>query len=54
MAHATEILQQIKNNNLKWKELPVRVIYSDYSQEKGQSSWNAVNIFFDLIIRKFI
>ena len=53
MAHATEILQQIKEQKLTWKELPVRIIYTDYSQEKGQSSWNALNIFFDLIIRKF-
>lgn len=54
MAHATEILQQIKQHNLRWKEVPVQVLYSDYSQEKGQSNWNALNIFFDLIIRKFI
>jgi glycosyltransferase involved in cell wall biosynthesis len=54
MAHATEILQEIKQHNLRWQEIPVKVIYSKYTQEKGQSNWNALNIFFDLIIRKII
>jgi glycosyltransferase involved in cell wall biosynthesis len=54
MAHATEILQQIKNKKLNWCEVSVKIKYTDYSQEKGQSNWNALNILFDLIIRKFI
>lgn len=54
MAHATEILQQIKAKKLRWQEISVRINYTDYSQEKGQSNWNAINILLDLIIRKFI
>jgi len=54
MAHATEILQQIKTKKLNWREVSVKINYTKYSQEKGQSNWNALNILFDLIIRKFI
>lgn len=52
MAHATEILQQINAKNLNYCEQPIRVVYTAYSKQKGQSLWNAVNIFFDLILNK--
>ena len=52
MAHATEILQHIKKNKLKYKEVSVEISYSDSSKEKGQSNWNVFNILFDLLIRK--
>lgn len=53
MAHATEILQQTKHLGLKWLEAPVTVRYSDYSKHKGQGNWSAINIFFDLLVKKF-
>jgi polyprenyl-phospho-N-acetylgalactosaminyl synthase len=52
MAHATEILMLIKKHNLRYKEVPVHVVYTDYSKQKGQSSWAAFKIFIDLIINK--
>ncbi len=52
MAHASEILSQIKNNKLRYEEVPVKIIYSEYSQMKGQSSMNSINILIDLLLKK--
>lgn len=50
MAHATEILAQIKKHNLQWREFPVTVQYHEY----GQSSRGAVTIMRDLALGIFI
>ncbi len=52
MAHASEILSQIKENKLRNQEVPVKIIYSDYSKLKGQSSMNSINILIDLLLKK--
>lgn len=52
MAHASEIIDQISKNKLKYREVPVTVIYSDYSISKGQSILNSFKIAFSLLIRK--
>jgi polyprenyl-phospho-N-acetylgalactosaminyl synthase len=52
MAHATEILTQIKKHQLVWKEVPVSIAYTEYSRHKGQSGWNSIRIFFDLLLNK--
>lgn len=52
MAHATEILFAIKKHKLKFKEVPATVIYTEYSKNKGQSVFNSVRIFFDLVLHK--
>ena len=54
MAHATEILSLIKNANLSVKEIPVTITYTEYSMQKGQSMWNAVNILFDLFKKRWL
>ena len=46
MAHATEILLQIKKEKLRFKEVPVHVYYTAYSKKKGQTGWDSVRIFF--------
>ena len=51
MAHATEIVNQISKGNFHYTEMPVHIVYTDYSKAKGQSLWNSVNILFDLIFR---
>ena len=53
MAHASEIIEKIKQNNYSYKELPCTIVYTDYSKAKGQSVINAINISFDLLFRKF-
>ena len=52
MAHATELLTQIKKYNLRYKEVPVSIHYSDYSRKKGQTIWSSFRIFFDLLLNK--
>ena len=52
-AHASEIILQIRKNNLSFLEVPISVLYTEYSKSKGQSAWNAINIFIDLCLRRF-
>ena len=51
MAYATELLWQIKQHRLRWREVPVTVAYTPYSRAKGQSSWNAIRIAGNVLLR---
>lgn len=53
MEASNEFFQQIKINHLKLMEVPIRVIYTDYSLAKGQKPGNAVAILFRLLLRLF-
>ena len=48
MAHASELLSQIADLGLRYREVPVTVTYTDYSRRKGQSLLNAINILWDI------
>lgn len=50
MAHASEIVFEIRKKNLRYSEQPVHIVYTDYSRSKGQSVWNSVNILSDLFM----
>jgi len=52
MAHASEIIEQIKKQGLKFKEVPVEINYTNYSLEKGQKLSNSWRIVWDLIIKR--
>jgi hypothetical protein len=52
MAHATEIVAQIKKHKLRYREIGANVLYIPYSKNKGQSSLNSLKIFFDLVLQK--
>ncbi len=52
MAYASELLDAIVPNGLTYIEEPVTVTYTDYSLHKGQRNSNALNILFDLALRK--
>ncbi|MGZ5190153.1 MAG: glycosyltransferase family 2 protein [Flavisolibacter sp.] len=52
MAHASEILFEIKKHKLKYKEVPVTIAYTSYSKKKGQSAWDSIKILFDLVLHK--
>jgi glycosyltransferase involved in cell wall biosynthesis len=52
MAHASEILEIIAAKKYRYKEVPVTIEYTDYSRAKGQTIINAVNIGFDMLLRK--
>lgn len=56
MAHASEIVNEIgamriEGKPVRYAEMPVHILYTDYSKSKGQSLWNAVNILVELIWR---
>lgn len=52
MAHASQILEQIVEHRMKYVEVPVSIIYTDYSIRKGQPSLNALNIIIELLEEK--
>jgi glycosyltransferase involved in cell wall biosynthesis len=52
MAHASEILNRIAQFNLRYEEFPCVVRYSDYSRRKGQGMLGAIEILFDLYLRR--
>lgn len=54
MAHATEICMQIRRQNLKYVESPSHIIYTEYSQEKGQRWQGSFNILVDIFINKYL
>lgn len=54
MAHASELLHNIVDQKLRYVEVPVTIKYTEWSRAKGQSVFNAVNILFDLAIRRLL
>jgi len=53
MSYASEMIDIIAQKNIKFKEVPVDIIYTDYSMYKWQKSSNAINIAFKMIWIKF-
>ena len=51
MSHATEFIILIDENRWRVAEEPVEVLYTEYSQSKGQPLLNGVNIIFDGFLR---
>ena len=54
MEHASEIIEKIKVNRVRFKEIPVNIQYSEYSINKGQRMTNSLDIFFKMLIKWFI
>ena len=52
MAHASEILDQIRSNHWRFVEVPTMVRYSEYSLRKGQSPLNSIRIVVQLILHR--
>lgn len=52
MSHASEILDIIAARGYSYVEVPVCVSYTDYSRSKGQPVINALNVAFDILLRK--
>ena len=49
MEHASEIVDYLGINRVPFTELPVTIIYSDYSLSKGQSWTNSLKLAIRLI-----
>ena len=54
MEHASEIVDLVAKNKLRYREVPVKITYTDYSKARGQSTWNAFNIFAKMVLRKLM
>lgn len=53
-AHASEIVGRVHDLRLRFAERPTTITYTDYSRAKGQSTWNALNIVLDLLLRRLL
>jgi polyprenyl-phospho-N-acetylgalactosaminyl synthase len=50
MAHASEILEEISRHGWRYREIPVKIRYTEYSMKKGQKISGAFRILRDLIM----
>jgi glycosyltransferase involved in cell wall biosynthesis len=54
MAHASEIISQLREHRMGIREVPVQIHYTEYSLAKGQSLLNSISIIVDLVIGRFL
>lgn len=54
MAHASEILNKISKSRMRFKEVPCTVRYTNYSKGKQQSIFGAVDIIYELLLRRLL
>ncbi|NIP85327.1 MAG: glycosyltransferase family 2 protein, partial [Planctomycetales bacterium] len=54
MAHASEILDEINRQRLRYCEVPVRVRYSRDTLKKGQTNWQAVKIASQFLLGRIL
>jgi glycosyltransferase involved in cell wall biosynthesis len=54
MAHASEIIDQVRSSGLSYREVPVHVRYTAYSLAKGQKSSAALRVAFDYLVGRLI
>jgi glycosyltransferase involved in cell wall biosynthesis len=52
MSHASEVLSVVARQGWSYVEHPTTVTYTDYSRAKGQRSYNALNIIYDLAFNR--
>ena len=54
MAHASQILDEIRRQKLRFCEVPVHVRYTDRTLQKGQSNWNAVKVAGKFLVGRIL
>jgi UDP-N-acetylglucosamine---dolichyl-phosphate N-acetylglucosaminyltransferase len=54
MEVSSEFFKEIRRCRLRYAEVPIRAIYSDYSLAKGQSNWNAFHILIRLVLHRLM
>jgi glycosyltransferase involved in cell wall biosynthesis len=54
MEHAGEFMWEIMRNSLRYKEVPITVIYDEYSLGKGQSWTNSLRLGLKMLFRRFM
>lgn len=54
MAHASEIIEEVRRLKLKYKEVPVVIRYTDVTLKKGHGSFSeGCRILYTMIVKKF-
>ena len=54
MAHASELMDQIRRGGLRYAEVPVRVRYTPYARRKGQRGVHALRVAFDYFVGRWV
>jgi glycosyltransferase involved in cell wall biosynthesis len=54
MAHASEIIDQLRASALPYREVPVLIRYTAYSMAKGQRSSAALRVAFDYLMERVL
>jgi glycosyltransferase involved in cell wall biosynthesis len=54
MEVSSEFIKEIRRCRLRFTEVPIRAIYSDYSLAKGQRNRNAFNILIRLVLHRLM
>lgn len=52
MEHASDIIDEVTKKQLKYKEVPVEIIYTDYSKMKGQRTSAFMKMGIKILIKK--
>lgn len=53
MEVSNEFFHEVKRNKLRLAEVPIKVIYTEYSRSKGQKNSNAIEVGVKLLLRLF-
>ncbi len=53
MEVSSEFFNEVRRHKLRLAEIPIKVIYTYYSRQKGQKNSNALNILLKLLLRLF-
>ncbi len=54
MEVSSEFIKEIRHKHLRFQEVPIRAIYSDYSLAKGQRNLNGFNILIRLVLHRLM
>jgi len=54
MEHASDIINEIAKHDLKYAEIPVKIVYTEYSVEKGQASFGFIKMGLKIIFNKIL
>lgn len=54
MAHASELIDQVRLSGFAFREVPVKINYTAYSMSKGQSSRGAIGIALQYLLGRVI
>jgi glycosyltransferase involved in cell wall biosynthesis len=55
MEHASQIVEEIHRKNITFREIPVTILYTDYSMEHGHGGFmQGIKVFSRMIIRRIL